>query len=144
MALRRLAQFTPSPSNDVTHNGAQIEQLRMIREYLDAERAKDLGLGECALHARRRSRHPQDLKMPTLKGRKSPPKRLPDGFTVTKPEGVHTHVAVCETWTNPDGWELRLTTDGQAVPIATIVRSADEMRTLIETWRTALLETGWS
>ena len=44
MAFRRLAQFTPSPSNDVAHTDAQIEQLRMIREYLDAERAKDLGL----------------------------------------------------------------------------------------------------
>ena len=37
---------------------------------------------------------------------------------------------MCEAWTNPDGWELRLTTDGQGVPIATIVRSADEMRAL--------------
>jgi hypothetical protein len=48
MAFRRLAQFTPSPSNDVAHTDAQIEQLRMIREYLDAERAKDLGFGEVA------------------------------------------------------------------------------------------------
>jgi hypothetical protein len=70
--------------------------------------------------------------------------RLADGFTVKKPEGVNTHVAVCEVWTNPDGWELRLTRDGQSLPIETVVRSADEMRALVETWRRALLEIGWS
>ena len=82
--------------------------------------------------------------MQHLNGWTGAPERLPHGFTMNKPEGGRTHVAKCEAWTNADGWELRLTTDGQGVPIATIVRSADEMRALIETWRTALLETGWS
>ena len=82
--------------------------------------------------------------MQHLNGWTGVPERLPHGFTMNKPEGGRTHVAKCEAWTNADGWELRLTTDGQGVPIATIVRSADEMRALIETWRTALLETGWS
>jgi len=72
------------------------------------------------------------------------PERLPDGFTMTKPEGVHTHVAVCEVWTNPVGWELRLTTDGQSRPMATVVRCVEEMRVLVETWRGVLREKGWS
>ena len=82
--------------------------------------------------------------MPDLKGWKSSPERLPDGFTMTKPKGIQPHLAVCETWTNPDGWELRLTLDGHSMPTTTVVRSADEMRALLETWRTTLLETGWS
>jgi len=128
----------------MTHKGAQIEQLRMIRAYLDAERAKDLGFGAVAHRKpRSRSHHPQDLKMPVLKGSNNPPERFAVGFTMTKPEGVQAHVAVCEVWTNPDGWELRLTMDGQGLPIATVVRSANDMRALVETWRIALLQTGW-
>jgi hypothetical protein len=72
------------------------------------------------------------------------PERLTEGFTMKKPEGVNTHVAVCEAWTNPDGWELRLTMDGHGQPTTTIVRSADEMHAVIETWQTALLESGWT
>jgi hypothetical protein len=75
---------------------------------------------------------------------KGDPERLPDGFTLTKTEGERTMTATCEVWTNPFGWELRLTKDGQSLPIETIVRSADEMRALVERWRTVLLETGWS
>jgi hypothetical protein len=72
------------------------------------------------------------------------PERLPDGFTtMNKPEGSQMHVAVCETWTNPDAWELRLNTEGQSMPITTVVQSAREMRALVETWRIALLQTGW-
>ena len=72
------------------------------------------------------------------------PERLPVGFTMTKPEGLHTHLAVCEAWTHPDGWELRLIVDGQGLPVSTVLQSGDEMKALIETWRAALLKTGWS
>ena len=48
------------------------------------------------------------------------PDRLADGFTIKKSKGVNTRVAVCEVRTNPDGWELRLTRDGQSLPICTI------------------------
>ncbi len=69
---------------------------------------------------------------------------IPDGFTMTKPEGVHLHVAVCRVWTNPVGWELRLIPDGRSQPMPTVVRSADDMRVLVETWRGVLRENGWS
>ena len=72
------------------------------------------------------------------------PERLPDGFTMTKPEGIQTHVAVCETWTNLNGWELRLILDGHDVPTTTVVRSADDMRALVEQWRATMLDKGWS
>ena len=72
------------------------------------------------------------------------PERLADRFMMKKAEGVNTHVAVCEVWTNRDGWELRLTRDGQGRPIReTVVRSADEMGALVERWRDALLKIGW-
>jgi hypothetical protein len=74
---------------------------------------------------------------------KGQPERLSDGFTMTKPEGGRTHVAVCEAWTHPGGWELRLVTDGRSL-IATVVQSAEEMYVLIEMWRAALLKIGWS
>jgi hypothetical protein len=34
--------------------------------------------------------------------------RLPDAFRLTKPKGARTLAAVCEVWTDPFGWELRL------------------------------------
>jgi hypothetical protein len=43
------------------------------------------------------------------------PERLPDGFTVTKPKGDQTMTAVCEVWTHPFGWELRLQINGQGL-----------------------------
>jgi hypothetical protein len=71
------------------------------------------------------------------------PERLPGGFTVTKPEGVHAQVAICEVWTNPDGWELRLIMDGRGLPITTVVGTLAEMVALVETWRVVLMQTGW-
>ena len=72
------------------------------------------------------------------------PERLPDGFRLTKPSAERLMTATCEIWTNPFGWELRLTRDGQTLPIETVVRSADEMRALVERWRGKLLEIGWA
>ena len=72
------------------------------------------------------------------------PRRLPVGFTMTKPDGTQPHVAVCEVWTNPAGWELRLIMDGHSLPVTTAVRSHDDIRTLIDSWKAALLEIGWS
>jgi hypothetical protein len=72
------------------------------------------------------------------------PERLTDGFTIKKSKGVITHVAVCEVWTNPHGWELRLAIDGLSLTTTTVVRSANEMRALVETWRSSMLERGWS
>jgi hypothetical protein len=57
---------------------------------------------------------------------------------------IQTHFAVCEVWMHPDGWELRLIMDGQSLPVATVLQSADEMKALIATWRAALLKTGWT
>jgi hypothetical protein len=47
-------------------------------------------------------------------------------------------------WTNPFGLELRLMIDGHSTQIASVVRSAAEMHDMLEQWKTALLETGWS
>ena len=70
--------------------------------------------------------------------------RLLDGFRMTKAGAVYAHVAVCETWTNPAGWELRLIVDGFDLPTTTVVRSAGEMRALVQAWRSALVASGWS
>jgi hypothetical protein len=52
---------------------------------------------------------------------------------MTLPDADHARVAVCEVWTNPIGWELRLTIDGTSLPIATVVGSADAKRALVQT-----------
>jgi hypothetical protein len=41
-----------------------------------------------------------------------PPERLPDAFRMTKQKGDRVLSAVCETWSHPFGWELRLEIDG--------------------------------
>ena len=37
-----------------------------------------------------------------------PQARLPDAFWMSKQKGERTIAAVCEVWTHPSGWELRL------------------------------------
>ena len=91
----------------------------------------------CAAHTHR-------VTVPQREVRNGDPERLPDGFTMKKPEGIETHFAVCEVWMHPDGWELRLIMDGQSLPVTTVLQSADEMNALIATWRAALLKTGWT
>ncbi len=56
---------------------------------------------------------------------------------------THAISAVCEVWSHPDGWELRMVIDGHGVLLATVVRSAPEMLALVEEWRAALTATGW-
>ena len=71
------------------------------------------------------------------------PERLPDGFTVTKPKGDHTMTAVCEVWTHPFGWELRLQIDGRGLMMSSVVRSGGEMLKSVEEWHAAMREKGW-
>jgi hypothetical protein len=72
------------------------------------------------------------------------PERLPGGFTTTKTLGDYRLRAICEVWTNPRGWELRLMIDGHQTPMATVARSASEMLELVAQWQGALRDHGWS
>lgn len=56
-----------------------------------------------------------------------PPERLPDAFRMTKQKGDRALSAVCETWSHPFGWELRLMIDSHGLQMSCVVRSADEM-----------------
>ena len=71
------------------------------------------------------------------------PERLPDGFTVRKATGDHVLTAVCEVWTHPFGWELRLQVDRQGLLMFSVARSGAEMLTRVEEWQGAMLENGW-
>jgi hypothetical protein len=71
------------------------------------------------------------------------PERLPDGFTVTKSKGDHVLTAVCEVWTHPFGWELRLQVDREGLLMSSVTRSGAEMLTRVEEWHCAMLEKGW-
>jgi hypothetical protein len=73
-----------------------------------------------------------------------PPERLPDPFRMTKQKGDRALSAVCETWSHPFGWELRLEIDGHGLQMSSVVRSAEEMLTTADTWKAAMLEKGWS
>jgi hypothetical protein len=72
------------------------------------------------------------------------PGRLPYGFRLTKPHANGLAVAVCEVWTHPDGWELRLAIDRHGVPIETVLPWPDTALALVETWRTSMLQKGWT
>jgi hypothetical protein len=72
------------------------------------------------------------------------PERLPDAFRVTKPKGDRLLSAVCETWSHPFGWELRLMIDRYGLQTSSVVRSAREMMTTVEEWHRAMLEKGWT
>jgi hypothetical protein len=72
-----------------------------------------------------------------------PPERLPDAFRMSKSKGDHTRSAVCELWTHPFGWELRLIIGGHGMHMTSVVQSDGEMHATVETWKAALLEKGW-
>ena len=72
------------------------------------------------------------------------PERLSDAFKMTKPRGDGTATAVCEIWSHEFRWELRLTIDGHGLMMTSVVRSAGEMQSTAEQWRTAMLEKGWT
>ena len=75
--------------------------------------------------------------------RRTVPERAADGFNMVKALGCRTLTATCETWTHQLGWELRLVIDGHDLQTARVVRSADEMGTTIDEWRTDMAEFGW-
>jgi hypothetical protein len=62
---------------------------------------------------------------------------------MTKPKGDHALTAVCEVWTHPFGWELRLMIDGDGMKMTSVVRSAREMLESLEKWKAAMIEKGW-
>jgi hypothetical protein len=72
-----------------------------------------------------------------------PAERLPDGFRMMKPKGDHIFTAVCEVWTHPIGWELRLIIGGHRMQMASVVQSDRELHATVETWKAAMLEKGW-
>jgi hypothetical protein len=68
----------------------------------------------------------------------------PQGFRLTKPNGDHPISAVCEVWSHPDGWELRMVIDGHGLLLATVEASVPKMLARVEKWRAAMLEKGWT
>jgi hypothetical protein len=66
-----------------------------------------------------------------------------DAFSVTKASPESTSVAVCQVWTHPAGWELRLSIDREGLKRFAVVGSAVEMAETAEDWREELLTEGW-
>jgi hypothetical protein len=62
---------------------------------------------------------------------------------MTKPVGGGLAHAVCEVWTNPFGWEVRLLIDHDRFPMTTVARSAGEMLQTVEQWWAVLAARGW-
>ena len=71
------------------------------------------------------------------------PERVSDGFSMFKGVGARTLTATCERRTHQLGWELRLLIDGHNLHMVRVVRSAHEMLTTIDEWRTDMAEFGW-
>ena len=76
-------------------------------------------------------------------GWNGPSERLPDAFWMSKQKGERTIAAVCEVWTHPFGWELRLIIGGPRMQMTSVVQSDREMHATVETWKAAMLEKGW-
>ena len=76
-------------------------------------------------------------------GRNWPAQRLPQGFCLTKANGDHPMSAVCEVWSHPDGWELRMVIDGHGLLLATVEGSVPKMLARVEKWQAAMLAKGW-
>ncbi len=55
----------------------------------------------------------------------------------------HPRQAVCELWSRQLGWELQLVIDGGDLRRSQVVRSNDEILTVTEQWKTAMVERGW-
>ncbi len=72
-----------------------------------------------------------------------PPERLSDAFRLMKQKGERTAAAVCEVWSHPFGWELRLEVDGRGLQMSSVVQSAAEMVETAEQWKAAMIEKGW-
>ena len=50
--------------------------------------------------------------------------------------------AVCELWSHPAGWEIRLYAAGEFVQ-SMVSESEDEALECIERWKAAMLDKGW-
>jgi hypothetical protein len=71
------------------------------------------------------------------------PTRLEDRFTLRKTRERTSHEARCQVWTHQFGWELRLEVNGDLLR-SQVCRSPAAMTETADTWKTALLEKGWS
>jgi hypothetical protein len=67
-----------------------------------------------------------------------------DAFRVTRTSGERTSTAVCQVWTHPAGWELRLSLEGDGLKRFAVARSAVEMAETAEDWRQEMVANGWS
>lgn len=79
------------------------------------------------------------LQRETLTG----PVRLGEGWRLRKVVCGHARQAVCELWSHQLGWELRLVIDGGDLRRSQVVRSNDEILTMTEEWKSAMVGRGW-
>lgn len=51
--------------------------------------------------------------------------------------------AICELWTHPLGWEVRLEASGELLRTQ-VCRSQDEVFATFESWKAAMVAKGWA
>jgi hypothetical protein len=72
------------------------------------------------------------------------PNDSPTASPSPRPKGDQVLTAVCEVWTHPLGWELRLHVDREGFLMSSVTRSGAEMIARVEEWHAAMREKGWS
>ena len=96
---------------------------------------------------KRRSR-PKGVAMTDSTGQreswKGSPALLGEGWRLRKIGCGHPRQAVCELWSHHLGWELRIVVDGGEVRRSEVVRSRDEIKSVTELWKAAMVGQGWS
>jgi hypothetical protein len=69
---------------------------------------------------------------------------LGEGWRLRKVVCGHPRQAVSELWSHQLGWELRLVIDAGDLERSQVVRSNDEILTVTEQWKAAMVSRGWA
>jgi hypothetical protein len=71
------------------------------------------------------------------------PERHPDAFILRRRSECRVLTAVCEVWSHPEGWELRLQVEGRGLQTSAVVGTVTDVMAAADRWRESLVERGW-
>jgi hypothetical protein len=77
-------------------------------------------------------------RVPYRENWEGPPVRISSGWRLTKSQ----HIAECELFAHPLGWELQLSIDRE-LHRSQVCRSQDDVLDVQEYWRTLMRDKGW-
>jgi len=79
-----------------------------------------------------------------MKNAPSNGERQPDAFVLHKPRCGRAVEAVCEVWAVGPGWQLQVVISDTGVRWTATAATNDQKRDIVDAWRVALVERGWT